>query len=372
MAVSRFLAARHLASGPVLPVGRRSRQRVGGVAGETAERQIAQGQERVELPQIAGDRGDAVRRHGYRGREIHLVRLILQATLRRPAMVTMEFALQVLTDVRATSLLQGIEPHSRILELGASMAPRAPRSAGWNVTVVDHATQQELIAKYRDDPNVNVAAIEPVDYVWRGGPLHSAVPGEQHGTFDVLLASHVIEHIPDPVGFLQSAQMLLRERDGILALAVPDKRWCFDYFKQLSTTGQMLEAHRDRLQRHSARTRFDQAAYGTYERDRGAWLREPLSQFRIVSSLEGAWAEFQAWVPDPDAPYVDCHAWHFTPASFRLLVLELGALGLLDWHIDWMVAQPGAEFQVHLKRGRQVFASLAERDETRVALLKQT
>src|SRR5215469_10709450 len=110
---------------------------------------------------------------------------------------------------RGAELLVQIDRTSKILDVGPSSFPITPRSAGWNVTIVDHATQDELIEKYRSDPNANIANIEKVDYVWRGGMLHEAVPDDQHGTFDVLIASHVIEHLPDPIGFLDSASRLL-------------------------------------------------------------------------------------------------------------------------------------------------------------------
>jgi SAM-dependent methyltransferase len=272
---------------------------------------------------------------------------------------------------RPAVLLRGIDPNSKILELGASIAPMAPRSAGWNVTVVDHATQQELVEKYRNSANVNVANIEKVDFVWRNGPLHAAVPAQLHGTFDVLIASHVIEHIPDPVGFLESAARLLHPTHGVLALAVPDKRWCFDYFKQVSTTGQMLDAHRMGAQRHSAATRFDSSAYVVFDGNRTSWGREALPDLFLPDTLDHAFSEFQAWTPDPNAPYVDCHAWHFTPASFELLILELGAVGLADWHISWLSPRPSVEFMTRLERGCQQFVTPKERDRRRLELMKQ-
>lgn len=276
-----------------------------------------------------------------------------------------------MADDRPALLLHGIDPGSKILELGPSMSPMAPRSRGWNVTVVDHATQEELIEKYRNNVFVNVANIEEVDFVWRNGPLHEAVPAELHGTFDVLIASHVIEHIPNPISFLDSAARLLHPTRGVLALAVPDKRWCFDYFKQISTTGQMLDANRMDAQRHSAATRYDASAYVAFDGSRTSWGRETLPDLYLPDTLDHAFSEYQAWSPDPTAPYVDCHAWYFTPSSFELLILELGAVGLLDWHVSWLSPRPTVEFMTRLQRGRQQFVSATERDYRRLELMKK-
>jgi SAM-dependent methyltransferase len=272
---------------------------------------------------------------------------------------------------RPADLLKGVSRSSKILELGPSVSPMAPRSAGWDVTVIDHATQEELIEKYRHDPNVNVANIEKVDFVWSNGPLHELVPADQLGTFDVLIASHVIEHLPDPIGFMNSAAKLLHPERGVLALAVPDKRWCFDYFKQVSSTGQFFAAHRLGAQRHSPATRFDHSAYIAFDHGRGGWGRERLTGLKLADTLDHAFTQFQSWTDDPAAPYVDCHAWHFTPASFALLVLEAGAVGLLDWRVEWLRPRSGVEFFVRLVRGREEFATPADRENRRLELLKQ-
>ena len=276
-----------------------------------------------------------------------------------------------MTDERAADLLAGISRDSKILELGPSFNPLAPRAAGWDVTIVDHATREELIEKYRDARNVNVENIETVDAVWTAGPLHQVVPPELLGTFDVLIASHVIEHLPDPIGFMESAARLLHPERGILLLAVPDKRWCFDGLKQVSSTGQFLVAHRMKAQRHSPAALFDHVAYSSMVGGRSGWGREPASDVSLVHTLDQAYDHFQSWTDDPAAPYVDCHGWHFTPASFALLVLEAGALGLLDWRVDRLEPRPVVEFFARLKRGREAFATPAELGNRRLELLKQ-
>ncbi len=106
---------------------------------------------------------------------------------------------------RNTLLLGDATRDSRIIEIGPSHAPIAAKRAGWNSFVVDHADQAELRAKYTGYP-VDLDAIEVVDAVWRGGRLDHAVPASHHGRFDRLIASHVIEHIPDFVTFMVAAR----------------------------------------------------------------------------------------------------------------------------------------------------------------------
>ena len=80
-----------------------------------------------------------------------------------------------------------------------------------------------------------------------------------HGTFDAFIASHVIEHTPDLIDFLQTSEILLKS-SGVVVLAIPDKRYCFDYFQPLTTPGQVLAAHAEGRSRHTRRTAFDHVA----------------------------------------------------------------------------------------------------------------
>src|SRR3954465_13183503 len=130
---------------------------------------------------------------------------------------------------RNAKLLERFEPKDRLLEIGPSFNPVAPKAAGWQVTIVDHASQDELAAKYAGNPLVDPSRIETGDIIWRDEPLHEAGAAERHGSYAALIASHVIEHLPDVVGSLRSAERLLEPERGVLLLAVPDKRFCFDF-----------------------------------------------------------------------------------------------------------------------------------------------
>ena len=210
---------------------------------------------------------------------------------------------------RSAQLLAGAAQEMRILEIGPSHAPIAPRSAGWNTTVVDHADREGLTAKYRNDVTVDTSFIEEVDFVWTGGPLDALIPRNLHGSFDLLIASHVIEHFPDPVGVLRAAEQLLRPDTGMISLAVPDKRTCFDFFRPLSTTGKMLAAHRDNRSRHLSSDIFDGHAYMAALNGQTGWRWQNAEMVRPLLPIGLAHQKFLEADETPEAPYEDCHGW---------------------------------------------------------------
>jgi len=273
---------------------------------------------------------------------------------------------------RSEILLAALSPDARIVEIGPSFSPIAPKSEGRNTKSIDHLTREGLIAKYTGHPGVDVNRIEQVDYLWTEGFLSDAVPSAEHGTFDAFIASHVIEHTPDLVAFLESAEKLLQP-EGVVVLAVPDKRYCFDYFQPLTTTGQLLEAHADRRSRHTRPIAFDHIAYATANDGICAWGQHPSKDLTFMHRLEDANALFTTIKDDPN--YVDLHAWHFVPASFELLLLELARLGQTDWRVDRTTASVGCEFFAWLRRGGAACAAAYSFDELaaeRLRLLKRT
>ena len=251
---------------------------------------------------------------------------------------------------REEILLKTVKKSDLIIEIGPSYNPLTPKANGWNSKSIDHATREELVEKYLNDPNVNVNKIEEVNFVWRKGLLSDAVPVELHGQFDCFIASHVIEHVPDILGFLDSAKTLLSD-SGTVVLAIPDKRYCFDYFRPLASTWDVIAAHNEKRVRHAPGSLFDHMAYSSFSSGVGAWGQTPVSNFSFINTLEEAYALASTANMDPDSPYHDVHAWPFIPATFQLTMLELARLGKTDWDIHEISAANGCEFYVWLKRG---------------------
>jgi SAM-dependent methyltransferase len=269
---------------------------------------------------------------------------------------------------RVSQLLSRSTRASRIIEIGAGYAPVAPKAAGWNTHVVDHADQATLREKYRP-AGVDVTAIEPVDTIWRDGTLDHALPPALLGRFDTMIASHVIEHMPDLIGFLNAAARVLTP-DGTLAVALPDRRYCFDCYRPASTTGDVLEAHRQRRTRHSLRTAWDHTAYSATLDGRLGWDPLQAGQPALIDAFENARRIARGYRDDPEAAYSDFHAWQFTPAGFALIMTELGQLGLIDWRIDSPIETNGFEFLLFLRRGTEHFADENSLRDRRMALIR--
>lgn len=229
------------------------------------------------------------------------------------------------------------------LEIGPSHNPVAPKRQGFNVEIVDHLDQQGLIEKYRHH-GVDVDAIESVDYVWSGEPLSELIADT--GRYDWIIASHVIEHVPDVIGFLDECQKLLKPA-GVLSLAVPDKRFCFDHFRPISSTGDLIQAHLEKRRRHPPGWVFDYFSSAASLNGVITWVQGNRGTLKYIHPIEQARQLFMSSLAQ-DSPYIDIHGWRFTPSSFRLVLLELRFLELIGLNEVCFVESRGCEFFVSL------------------------
>lgn len=229
------------------------------------------------------------------------------------------------------------------LEIGPSHNPVAPKRQGFNVEIVDHLDQQGLIEKYRHH-GVDVDAIESVDYVWSGEPLSELIADT--GRYDWIIASHVIEHVPDVIGFLDECQKLLKPA-GVLSLAVPDKRFCFDHFRPISSTGDLIQAHLEKRRRHPPGWVFDYFSSAASLNGAITWVQGNRGALKYIHPIEQARQLFMSSLAQ-DSPYIDIHGWRFTPSSFRLVLLELRFLELIGLNEVCFVESRGCEFFVSL------------------------
>lgn len=229
------------------------------------------------------------------------------------------------------------------LEIGPSFDPVVAKREGHRVEVLDHLSASDLRRKYQHADHVDLSQIEEVDYVSDGGSILELIG--KRGHYDYIVASHVIEHTVDLLGFLSDCQHLLKP-DGILALAIPDTRFSFDCLRPLSSTGLVLQAHLEKGNRHAVGKMFDELAYNCLRQGAIAWPSHasgPLSFFRPLAE---AWAIMEQY--QHSELFLDIHAWQFTPSSFRLIASDLFELGQMTLREQFFEDSNDREFFVAL------------------------
>lgn len=250
-------------------------------------------------------------------------------------------------DVRNTRILEGIDiAHGKGLELGPLTSPIISKEEA-DIYYLDHMSVEDMKVKYKHEP-VELDKIVPIDYVLHEKGLRHTV-GRQR--FDYVLASHVIEHIPNVVGWLEDISHILKP-GGMLSLVIPDKRYTFDITRRITTPSEIIGAHVDGLQKFSSAMVYDFASHCVEAVDSGEAWREPAAVMKQPKrwTLEESY-KMAIKNRQPDA-YVDCHCYVFTPTSFLEVIARLMEHGLLDYEVDHMIeTQPGElEFYVGLRK----------------------
>jgi predicted SAM-dependent methyltransferase len=278
-----------------------------------------------------------------------------------------------ITRDRLELLRTHVNKGDKILEIGPSFNPIAPKRDGYTSYSVDKYDAKQLKARFAGRPGVDASKIEEVDFLWTSLDLLDVIPSSHHHSFDVVLISHVLEHIPDPIRFLRSLQNLLKI-GGYVTLAVPDKRYCFDLLRPITTTGAWIEAFNRADLVHSQRTLFEHNTNAVARHGNIAW-REGVTRIEDLTfngqSLSNAYTNFFSSGLAAPNEYIDCHAWIFTPSSFTLLINECQALELISLIPDFVSYCIGSEFIAHLRYAQRRPISHHERLQLSLMVAKE-
>lgn len=247
---------------------------------------------------------------------------------------------------RTDIVRESLNTDGRGIELGPLDQPIMAKREGFNVSIVDFMSTEDLRRHYGKDENrgVNIPLIETVDYVSGGESLVELI-GEKE-VFDWVVASHVIEHMPDVVTFLQDIEQLLVP-GGRLGLIIPDKRCCFDFHGELSTTGNVLDAFTQKRTMPSPGQVFDYFARTASLEGAIAWIGKPTVVPQLMYSLDFASSSFRRSLEGHSFDG-EIHCWRFTPESFRLIISDLKAMGLVRLGVVAEHDTVGSEFFVTL------------------------
>lgn len=244
---------------------------------------------------------------------------------------------------RSQKILAGLDLSGKGLEVGAGHNPIVTRADGYDIDTLDHTDQQSLIAKFAAH-GWDTSRVQPVDYVWSGQRYFDLVKGKP---FDWILASHVIEHVPDLIGFINQCSEILNAT-GILSLAIPDRRFTFDYYRPASGIGPIIDAHVLRRTISSPGSAVENLRNACTMNGAICWDRSAVGVPNFMHPPQAATDAYAEIVNNNT--YNDCHAWVFTPSSFRLVMLDLFELGFINLREHSFQGSLGHEFFCQLSK----------------------
>jgi len=231
---------------------------------------------------------------------------------------------QIDQDKRYSFLTNNLNLNLPGIEIAPLFRPTVRKDEA-NVFYVDVCTADESRRKhehYEHEPIVEI------DVIWSPGTsLKDCVPPSS--IFHWAIASHVLEHVPDPLGWLNQVLEVL-PTGGTIALALPRKEYCFDKFRNDTTTAEMIEAWIHRYQVPSSRQVYDFISNSVSN----GYLRDGFENLDDFNDCEKSYsfAEAFSYVKRifHNREYLDVHCNVFNPSTIIQIFDDLTALGILN------------------------------------------
>ena len=224
---------------------------------------------------------------------------------------------------RHEKLLLGLDlGQATAIEIGALDRPIIPPDSP-GAFFVDHKDTASLREKYRGVSDVDTDKLVHVNGIW--GEKSLAEVAASVAPVDCLVASHLIEHVPDLVTWLHEVAAVLKPA-GDLRLAIPDRRYTFDLLRAETVLADVLAAHLVRARIPQVRQVIDHVANTVHVDCHQLW-EGTFDRTALVKCHETSHIELLSRDVLDNRSYDDVHCWVFTPSSFTRLMMRLAELG---------------------------------------------
>lgn len=243
------------------------------------------------------------------------------------------------------SFLESIDKKGKILEIGPLDNPQLDHQTA-NYYSIDVFDKKTLIENYKNDPNVKKDKIIEPSFVIVNNDFSSIKE-----KFNCIFSSHNIEHIACIVTFLNNLERLLT-REGSINFIIPDKRYCFDYFKKETTIYDVLQMYHEKHVRPRLSDVLRMRIQSTHNDSDAHWNTEHHGQDNTEADLP---LHYEAILKEYNSSaYIDAHVSHFTPESFLTIINVLKELNLINLKVHklYHTLRGALEFYVVLKRNK--------------------
>lgn len=195
------------------------------------------------------------------------------------------------------------------------------RKPYYDISYVDYADRAYLAEHYANNPNVDVSLIPEIDIVTGGKLISEFLPKE---SIDYIVASHVMEHVPDLLGWLEANLHVLKP-GGRIAVAFPDKRYCFDLKRKSSTISDVMASYLEKRTRPSFHQICDHFWNVSKANPLDCWKKTTTPEnAEYIHDRKHIVETLKKMATRED--YIDCHCWIFADFQFLETMNELNSV----------------------------------------------
>jgi len=209
----------------------------------------------------------------------------------------------------------------------------------FDVLYTDYIDNEEISRKAAENPGSDGREPAAIDFVWNSGsPLYVSAPREVY--FDFVVASHVMEHVPNPVGWLNEL-LSVTKVGGKIALFLPSRRFNVDCYRNETTFGELVKwwIEQPAIPTTGQILDFMTNSIGLIHGDGVAWTHDglPTDGRREFYSDEDSIDMATNLAISPH--YLDVHCTVWSAESFRSVIERLEKCGIVNAEVSEIVGE---------------------------------
>ncbi|MEI7188803.1 methyltransferase domain-containing protein [Dickeya dianthicola] len=244
--------------------------------------------------------------------------------------------LKMTKELRIERIILGMDMSTPGIEISPLYNPITDKSKH-NVYYTDYTSAEESRKKHAGYEHDEIVEL---DFIWdQKLTLSECIPAGSK--FEWAIASHVLEHVPDPIGWMNEILDTLNDR-GILSLVLPNADLIGDHLRRKTEVSDLIESwlYGRELPGPSQlydflRNTISQGSTSVASGDGRHYTKKQAIDFVIHSWTTGE--------------YLDAHCSVFSPERFIELIEELASLGIMNVKVVEL-CPAGQEFYVKLQK----------------------
>ena len=251
---------------------------------------------------------------------------------------------------RRDYVLSNLCMEKRGIEIAPYFNPMTDKSIH-DVWYVDCIDNDEIQRKAGENPGGIGKDVPRVDSVWVPGKRLLKCVNNQK--FEYAIASHVFEHVPNPIGWLLEILDCL-DIGGMLALLIPNREHSMDYYRRVTSFGELVGWHVEKPSIPTPGQIMDFLSDSFEDTGVVDFNKEMLPFDEAKRHYTDTQAFHYAEWTAKQNHYLDVHCTVWTPSSFAEVFQRVAKLGLLPVELTGpFVGFPGSipgEFLIYMRR----------------------